>query len=166
MFKQHGAFIHQKSWDLDRAASESCSSGLFARFFGTVQVPWRGNLWMELKSNRKHGSNMGHLSCSSLNYTGIDPKQQQTMFPRRSCAIKNSLGAPFLRKKTKKKGDKPRNPSWNKKEGGNHDGTQCHNTRETSPTTLPGTRWSQDMMMEQNARIPGTKKSWWNKIVS
>ena len=54
--------------------------------------------------------------CSSLqllkNYTSIDPKQQRTMFPRRSCAIKNSLRAPFLRKETKeKKGDKPRNPS-------------------------------------------------------
>ena len=34
------------------------------------------------------------------------------MFPRRSYAIQNSLGAPFLRKETKeKKGDKPRNPS-------------------------------------------------------
>ena len=122
-------------------------------------------------------------------YTSIDPKQQQTMFPRRSCAIKTSLGAPFLRQETKEKkgdkprnpspeperarksrwntilflrkerkekqGNKPRNPSWNKKEGGNHDGTQCHNTRETSPTTLPGTRWNQDMMMEQNARRLG-----------
>ena len=104
------------------------------------------------------------------------------MFPRRSCGIKNALGAPFLRKEgrqapepepgTRKnqkitmehsplpeKGKKrkvrkqtPRNPSWNKKERGNHDGTQCHNTRETSPTTLPGTRWNHDMMMEQNAR--------------
>ena len=46
------------------------------------------------------------------NYTSIGPKQQQTMFPRRSCATKNALGAPFLRKETKeKKGDKPRNPS-------------------------------------------------------
>ena len=46
-----------------------------------------------------------------MHYTSIDPKQQQTMFPRRSCAIKTSWGAPFLRKETKeKKGDKPRNP--------------------------------------------------------
>ena len=87
------------------------------------------------------------------NYTSIDPKQQQTMFSRRSCTIKNSLGAPFLRKETKEKkgdnpekgkkikeGNKPRNPSWNKTEGGNHDGTQCHRTTETSPTTFPGTR--------------------------
>ena len=134
------------------------------------------------------------------------------MFPRRSCAIKNSLGAPFLRKEMKeKKGDKPRNPSpepegarksrwntilflrrerqekygnkpwnpsWNKnnKEGGNHDGTQCHNTREASPGTLPGTRWNQDMLMEQTARRlgrqspepypkpKGLRKWWWNRM--
>ena len=136
-----------------------------------------------------HSSANIHLKITIKKYTSIDPKQQHTMFPRRSCAIKNSLGAPFLRKETKeKKGDKPRNPSpesegasklrwnailflrkerkekqgnrprnpsWDKKEGGNHDGTQCHNTRETSPTTLPGTRWNQDMMMEQNARRLG-----------
>ena len=95
---------------------------------------------------------------------------------------KTSLGAPILRKETKeKKGDKPRNPSpepegarksrWNtilflRKEEkecretrpgtlGNHDGTQCRNTRGTSLTTLPGTRWNQDMLMEQNARRLG-----------
>ena len=97
-------------------------------------------------------------SCAS-----IDPKQQQTMCPRRSCAIKNSLGAPFLRKETKEKkghkprnprkekqGDEPQNPSWNKKEGGLHVGAQCHNTRKTSPTTLPGNRWNQDMLMPED----------------
>ena len=94
--------------------------------------------------------------------------------------------------------DGTQSSSWERKEKecretrpgtlGNHDGTQCRNTRETSLTTLPGTRWNQDMlmeqnarrlgrqspepnrnqntgetMMEQNARIPGTKESWWNK---
>ena len=39
-------------------------------------------------------------------------------------------------------------------------------TRETSPGTLPQTKRTEEMMMEQNARIPGTKKSWWNKTVS
>ena len=142
-----------------------------------------------------------------------DPKQQQTMFPRRSCAKKFHWVPHFWEKKRKKRretnpGTRARNQpenhdgtqssSWERKEKkcretrprtlGNHDGTQCHNTRETSPTTLPGTRWNQDMlmeqnarrlgrqspepnrnqkteetMMEQNARIPGTKKSWWNK---
>ena len=64
------------------------------------------------------GPNMAFNVCTSLiyqyNYTSKDPKQQQTMFPWRSCAIKNSLGIPFLRKETKEKkgvGDKPRNPS-------------------------------------------------------
>ena len=52
-----------------------------------------------------------HVFMLKRNYTGIECKQQQTMFPRRSCAIKNSLVAPFLRKETKKKGDKARNPS-------------------------------------------------------
>ena len=39
-------------------------------------------------------------------------------------------------------------------------------TRETTPGTLPETKRTEEMMMEQNARIPGTKKSWWNKTVS
>ena len=47
-------------------------------------------------------------------------------------------------------------------EPGNEDGTECQNTRETIPGTLPETKRSEEMMMEQNARIPGTKKSWWN----
>ena len=59
-----------------------------------------------------------------------------------------------------------------KKEGGNHDRIQCRNTRETNPTTLSGTRWNQDMLMEQNARRPGKQSpepypepGWrWNRI--
>ena len=39
-------------------------------------------------------------------------------------------------------------------------------TRETTPGTLPETKRIEEMMMEQNVRIPGTKKSWWNKTVS
>ena len=56
---------------------------------------------------------------------------------------------PFERKR-KIEGNKPRNPSWNKKEGGNHDGSQCHSTTETSPTTS----WDQmePRQMEQKAR--------------
>ena len=90
---------------------------------------------------------------------------------------KEFIGRPIHEKETKeKKGNKPRNPSWNKKEGGNHDGTQCHNTKETNPTTLPGRRWRQDMMMEQSARRLGRqtpepypkpkrlRKWWWNRM--
>ena len=117
--------------------------------------------------------------CKAIfaNYTSIDPKQQQTMFPRRSCAIKNSLGIPFLKKETKeKKENKPRNPSWNKKEGGKSWRNTMPQHWETSPTTLPGTRWNQDMMMEQNARKlgkqspepypkpKGLRKWWWNRM--
>ena len=69
----------------------------------------------------------------------------------------------FLTKEIKEKyGKKPRNPSWNKKGGGNHDGAECHNireisphrtecekTRETTPRTLPGTRkWRWNRMPE------------------
>ena len=38
--------------------------------------------------------------------------------------------------------------------------------RETIPRTLPGNKRNQEMMIQQNARIPGTRKSWWNKTVS
>ena len=102
-------------------------------------------------------------------------------------------------KKKRKGGNKPRNPSWNKKEEGNHDGTQCHDTTEILrryygdkphnpswnqmepghddgterqkttemiPGTLPESKRTEEMMMEQNAGILGTKKTWWNKTVS
>ena len=45
---------------------------------------------------------------------------------------------------------KPRNRTRNQKEPENDDGTECQ-SRETSPETVPGTRWNKDMMMEQNA---------------
>ena len=82
-----------------------------------------------------------HLKLLIIIYTSIDPKHQQTMFPRRSCVIKNSLGAPFLKKETKeKKGDKPRNPS-------------------PDPEGARKSRWNTilflDMLMEQNARTLG-----------
>ena len=51
-------------------------------------------------------------------------------------------------------------------EPGNEDGTECQKTRETIPGTLPETKRTEEMMMKQNARIPGTKKSWRNKTVS
>ena len=115
---------------------------------------------------------------------GIDPKQQQTMFPRHSCAIKSSLGIPFLRKETKeKKGDKPRNPGPNQKEPENHDGTQSSSwdrknkkSRETSPGTLDGTRRKEEITMEHNATTlgrqapqpvlepDGTRTWWWKTI--
>ena len=41
-------------------------------------------------------------------------------------------------------------------EPGNEDGTACRKTRETIPGTLPETKRSEEMMMEQNARIPRT----------
>ena len=47
------------------------------------------------------------------------------------------------------------NPTPNQKQPGNYDGTECQKTRETSPGTLPRTRWNQEMMMEQNARRVG-----------
>ena len=68
------------------------------------------------------------------NYTSIDPKQQQTMFPRCSCAIKKSLVAVFLRKETKEQG-------------------------ETRPGTEPGTRMNQKIMMEHNPLPEKGKKS-------
>ena len=43
-------------------------------------------------------------------------------------------------------------------EAGNDDETECH--KKTSPGTLPGTRWNQEMMMEQNTKRetnPGTQ---------
>ena len=55
-------------------------------------------------------------------------------------------------------------------------GTECQKNRETSPGTLPTTRWNQEMMMEQNARRigrqalepypqpDGTRKWWWNRM--
>ena len=63
-------------------------------------------------SNRRVSAHRITWQRAEKKYTSIDPKQQRTMFPRRSCAIKNSFRAPFPRKETKeKKGDKPRNPS-------------------------------------------------------
>ena len=50
-------------------------------------------------------------------------------------------------------------------EPGHDDGTECQKTRETIPGTLPGTKRTEEMMTEQNARIPGTKISWWKKLV-
>ena len=85
-------------------------------------------------------------------------------------------------------GDKPNNLSWNQMEPrhddgteckktrettpgtypepGNEDETKCQKTRETIPGTLPENKRIEEMMMEQNARIPRTKKSRWNKPVS
>ena len=63
-------------------------------------------------------------------------------------------------------GDKPHNPSWNQMEPGHDDGTECQKTTETIPGTLPESKRTEEMMMEQNARILGTKKTWWNKTVS
>ena len=134
--------------------------------------------WLHRKNNLQWCKNQRY------NYTSIDPKQQQTMFPRGSCAIKNSLGIPFLRKETKeKKGDKLRNPSPNQKEPENHDGTQSSSwerkdkkSRETSPGTLAGTRRKEEIMMEHNATTlgrqapqpflepDGTRTWWWNRM--
>ena len=75
---------------------------------------WSINEFMPFKSDKfsNEWSLIGESFCKYCNYTSIDPKQQQTMFPRPSCAIKNSLVAPFLRKETEeKKEDKPRTPS-------------------------------------------------------
>ena len=41
-------------------------------------------------------------------------------------------------------------------EPGHEDGTECQKNRETIPGTLPATKMIEEMMMEQNARIPGT----------
>ena len=97
----------------------------------------------------------------SKSYTSIDPKQQQTMFPPRSCAIKNSLGAPFLKKKRKKRRETSRGTrARNQKEPENHDGTPSSslrkkrkNSRETSPGTLAGTRRKEKIMMDHNATV-------------
>ena len=51
-------------------------------------------------------------------------------------------------------------------EPGNEDETKCQKTRERIPGTLPENKRTEEMMMEQNARIPKTKKSRWNKPVS
>ena len=48
----------------------------------------------------------------------------------------------------------------------NEDETECQKPRERIPGTLPKTKRIKEMMMEQNARIPTTKKSRWNKPVS
>ena len=97
------------------------------------------------------------------NDTSIDPKQQQTMFPRLSCTIKNSLGAPFLRKETKeKKVDKPGTGARNQKETEKHDGRQSSSwegkekkSREANPGTLAGTRRKKEIMMQHNATTLG-----------
>ena len=52
-------------------------------------------------------------------------------------------------------GKQPLEPS---SEPGNEDETECQKTRETIPGTLPETKRTEEMMMEQNARIPRTKK--------
>ena len=39
-------------------------------------------------------------------------------------------------------------------EPGNEDGTECQKTGETIPGTLPENKRTEEMMMEQNARIP------------
>ena len=75
---------------------------------------WHGTLYPLINPN--------HMI---INYTSIDPKQQQTIFPRRSCAIKKSLGDPFLRKKRKKRRETSRGTrARNQKQPENHDGTQ------------------------------------------
>ena len=95
------------------------------------------------------------------------------MFPRRSCATKNTFVAPFLRKKRQKKREtRPGTRARNQKEPRNDDGTECQKSRETNPGILPGTRWwwnrmpkeqgdkprnstRNQMMMEQNAKRAG-----------
>ena len=57
-----------------------------------------------------------------IDYAGVGPKQQQTLLPRRSRAIKYSTTAPFLRKETKE--TSPTTRARNQKEPANHDGTQ------------------------------------------
>ena len=95
-------------------------------------------------------NNNNNNNYKYYNYTSIDPKQQQTMFPRRSCTMKNSLGVPFLRETKKKR-------------------------RETSPGTLAGTRRKEEITMEHIATIlrrqapqpflePGTRTWWWNRM--
>ena len=53
--------------------------------------------------------------------------------------------------------DKPNNLSWNQMEPRHDDGTECQKTRERIPGTLPENKRIEEMMMEQNARIPRTK---------
>ena len=60
-----------------------------------------------------------------------------------------------MEQNAKRLGRQARNPTRNQKEAGNHDGTECQKTRETSPETLPGTRRNQEMIMEQNAKRLG-----------
>ena len=117
------------------------------------------------------------------NYSSVDPKQQQTTLPRRSCAIKKSLGAPFLRKKRKKRREtSPGTRARNQKEPENHDGTQScswnrnEQSRETSPGTLAGTRREEEIMMKQDATTlgrqtpqpflepDGTTTWWWDRM--
>ena len=47
---------------------------------------------------------------------------------------------------------------------GHDDGTECQKTRDTNPGTLPETKKTEDMMMEQNARIPRTKNQGGTKL--
>ena len=49
-------------------------------------------------------------------------------------------------------------------EPGNEDGTKCQKTRETIPGTLPETKRIEEIMMEQNARIPGIKNHGGTKL--
>ena len=80
-------------------------------------------------------------------------------------------------------GDKPHDHSWDQMEPGqmeqnarrldrhsqepcpkpgNENETKIQKTRETIAGTLPETTRIEEMMTEQNVRIFGTKKSWWN----
>ena len=60
-----------------------------------------------------------------------------------------------MEQNAKRVGRQVRNPTRNQKEPANDDGTECQNSRETSPGTLPGTRRNQQVMMEQNAKRVG-----------
>ena len=130
-----------------------------------------------------------------LNYTSIDPKQQQTMIsPRRSCAIKNPLVAPFLIIKRNERKEAPEPEPGTRR---NQKIMMEHNpfpekgkkrkvkSRETSPGTPAKIRRNQEIMMKQNPfpdkrkkrkvrrqapepypepESEGTKKWWWNRM--
>ena len=60
---------------------------------------------------------------------------------------------PKTQSRKKKNRNKPWNLSWNKTEKENHGGTQPHDTEDTNPTTLPGSRWNQHI------------RTWWWKTM-
>ena len=127
--------------------SRETRPGTLAKTRTNQQIMMDQNPFPDKRKERKGETNSGTLAgtrrkeimteqnpLKGKNYTSIDPKQQQTMFPRCSCAIKKSLVAVFLRKETKEQG-------------------------ETRPGTEPGTRMNQKIMMERNPLPEKGKKS-------